>query len=104
VVEPVGSDRPVGVDVRVIAASHRNLEERCRGGLFREDLMFRICGFPLRIPPLRERPEDVTLLARRFFDAARTRQNWPAAELPKAFLEKLESQPWPGNVRELRFA
>jgi two-component system nitrogen regulation response regulator NtrX len=102
-VEPVGSDRPVPVDVRILAASHRNLEERCRTGLFRDDLLFRIGGFPLRIPPLRERPEDVPLLARRFFAAIRARQGWPEAELPDAFIGRLAGNPWPGNVRELRF-
>lgn len=102
-VEPVGSDRPVSVDVRVLAASHRNLEERCRSGLFREDLLFRIGGFPLKIPPLRERPEDVPLLASRFFSTVRARQGWPDARLPAAFLDRLSGQPWPGNVRELRF-
>lgn len=102
-VEPVGSDRPVAVDVRILAASHRDLEERTRAGLFREDLLFRVSGFPIAIPPLRERPEDIPLLARRFFASARENQRWPEAELPRDFLRKLDSHDWPGNVRELRF-
>ena len=103
-VEPVGSDRPVAVRVRVLAATHRDLAARAREGTFREDLLFRIGGLRLRVPPLRERPEDLPLLARHFLDEARARQGWPPAELPPDFLRALRAYPWPGNVRELRWA
>ena len=103
-VEPVGSDSPVTVDVRVIAASHRDLKARSKEGLFREDLLYRIGGLPLKIPPLRERPEDIGLLATHFFNQARRRQRWELAPLPDELVRKLESHDWPGNIRELRWA
>jgi DNA-binding NtrC family response regulator len=103
-VEPVGADRPLAVRVRVLAATHRDLRSRARDGAFREDLLFRIAGLPLRIPPLRERPEDLPLLAQHFLDEARLRQGWPAAPLPSAFQKALKGYTWPGNVRELRWA
>jgi len=103
-VEPVGADRPVAVRVRVLAATHRDLRNRSRDGAFREDLLYRIAGLLLRVPPLRERPEDLPLLAQHFLDEARLRQGWPASPLPGSFLKALKEYSWPGNVRELRWA
>lgn len=99
--EPVGSDSSVKVDVRIIAATHRDLSAHVAAGKFREDLMYRLDVFPLVLPPLRERPEDLTLLATRVLEgiARRTgRGPWilgPGAE------EVLQTQGWPGNVRQL---
>lgn len=103
-VEPVGSDRSVPVKVRVIAATHRDLKAKAREGSFREDLLFRIGGLPLDVPPLRRRPEDIPLLAARFLTEARARQSWPAADPPQELLKALARYKWPGNVRELRWA
>jgi DNA-binding NtrC family response regulator len=104
VVEPVGSDRPVPVRVRVFAATHHDLKARSAEGGFREDLRFRISGFPLHVPPLRQRPEDIPLLAAAFLEESRRRQGWPAQEPPAPFLAALSGYSWPGNVRELRWA
>jgi len=103
-VEPVGADVPVSVDVRIIAASHRDLQALADGGNFRRDLLFRISGFPLSIPPLRSRPEDIPLLANHFFQRARSRQGWEPASLPEPVEQALLDHSWPGNVRELRWA
>ncbi len=103
-VEPVGADRTIPVKVRVIAATHRDLNGKVKDGSFREDLLFRISGFPLRVPPLRERPEDVVFLAQRFLDEARVRQGWPAETMDEAFRAAVSDRTWPGNVRELRWA
>lgn len=103
-VEPVGADRPVPVRVRVFAATHHDLKAKSAEGSFREDLRFRISGFPLHVPPLRERPEDIPLLATAFIEESRRRQGWPPEEPPAPFLAALSGYPWPGNVRELRWA
>jgi two-component system nitrogen regulation response regulator NtrX len=98
----VGSERALGVDVRIVAATNKDLEVEVREGTFREDLFFRLNVVPLRAPPLRERLEDVPLLAERFFQLA-CREN---AVRPKpvdvAVYDRLRSYRWPGNVRELR--
>ncbi len=103
-VEPVGADKNVPVNVRVIAATHRDLSGKVKDGSFREDLLFRISGFPLRVPPLRERPEDIVFLAQRFLDEARIRQGWPAEMMGGDFRAAIEERAWPGNVRELRWS
>jgi len=103
-VEAVGADRSIPVSVRVIAATHRDLDAMVADGSFRRDLLFRISGLPLRLPPLRERPEDIRFLAQRFLDETRTRQGWPIQSLSREVLERLRRHPWPGNVRELRWA
>jgi DNA-binding NtrC family response regulator len=103
-VEPVGADRSVPVRVRIIAATHRDLKAKAKEGAFREDLLFRIAGFPLTVPPLRERPEDIPLLAMRFLRESRQRQGGVAEEPSEAFLQALKRCAWPGNVRELRWA
>jgi two-component system response regulator FlrC len=94
-VEPLGASKPLPLDVRVLATSNRDLEQTVRTGGFREDLYYRLSVFPLRIPPLRERPDDIAALARRF---VQTRGDRP---LSTAALERLRAYPWPGNVREL---
>jgi two-component system, response regulator FlrC len=96
-VEPLGASKPLPLDVRVVATSNRDLEQAVRDGAFREDLYYRLSVFPLKIPPLRERPGDVVALAQRFIEmrAARPRTLSPAA------IARLTSYSWPGNVREL---
>lgn len=102
VYEKVGSDRQVAADFRVIVATHRNLDECCRQGSFRRDLYHRLNIFPIMIPPLRERREDIPQLAELFLDTFRQHQGKPLPGLSKAALDMLISHDWPGNVRELR--
>jgi hypothetical protein len=102
-VSPLGERRPVTVDVRIVAATHRDLEGLVRQGRFREDLFFRLQVIPLRVPPLRERPEDVAALARHFLrDLGPHRPGARTPVLSPDALATLASQSWPGNVRELR--
>ena len=97
----LGSNQSVKVDVRVIAASHRNLEEMVRGGDFREDLYYRINVLAVQLPPLRERREDVPLLAEHLLARAAREANRPAPLLPREVTAALVAYDWPGNVREL---
>jgi hypothetical protein len=97
---PLGDRRPLRVDVRVLAATHRNLGELVRSGKFREDLYYRLQVVPIHIPPLRERREDIPVLARHFLREL-TRQGEPPVLAPDA-LAALSAHAWPGNVRELR--
>lgn len=99
--EPVGSDRSVKVDVRVLAASHVELREAVREGRFREDLYYRLAGFPLLLPPLRERTEDVPGIAGGVLESLARRTGRGPWTLGKDVLELLVRHPWPGNVREL---
>jgi DNA-binding NtrC family response regulator len=92
------------VDVRVIAATHRTLEELVKEGRFREDLYYRLAVVRLHIPPLRERPEDVALLARHFLDRFAARFGLATIHVPEALLDRLRAHRWPGNVRELENA
>jgi DNA-binding NtrC family response regulator len=104
IVTRVGSNTPVPVDFRVVAATHRNLEARIAEGTFREDLFWRLNVFTIEIPPLRDRPEDIPLLAEHFlgrFAAAMSRRSM---RFSPAALEALRRYPWPGNVRELQNA
>ncbi len=96
----VGGRVPVKANVRIIAATHRDLQAAIRQGLFREDLFYRLNVVPVRLPPLRERAEDVPLLARHFLARAR-RDGLPAKQLDQAALARLKAHAWPGNVREL---
>ena len=99
--EPVGSDRSLEVDVRVIAASHVDLQAAVRAGRFRQDLYYRLAVFPLEMPPLRERPEDIAPIAERTLtDLARRTGRGPWTLSPAA-RERLTAAAWPGNVREL---
>jgi len=97
---PLGERRPLRVDVRVLAATHRNLSELVRAGKFREDLYYRLQVVPIHVPPLRERREDVPVLARHFLREL-SRQGEPPVLAPDA-LSALSAHSWPGNVRELR--
>jgi transcriptional regulator with GAF, ATPase, and Fis domain len=101
VIERVGGTRPIRVDVRVVAATHRNLEELVRQGRFREDLWYRLSVFPLYLPPLRERPHDIPELAAHFAARAGRRLGGAALAPSAADLELLLAYDWPGNVREL---
>ncbi len=98
----VGSRSTRKVEVRVVAATHRNLEERVREGLFREDLYYRLAVFPLRVPPLRERMEDLPLLVAHFLSKAAQEMGLPNRSLGEGALARLSAYPFPGNVRELR--
>jgi DNA-binding NtrC family response regulator len=101
-VERIGGDKPVSVDVRVIVATHRNLEELAAEGKFRQDLFHRVYVFPLVLPPLRERREDIPVLIEHFAKMVCAQNDWkPMAFLPEG-IEALTSYSWPGNVRELR--
>jgi two-component system, NtrC family, nitrogen regulation response regulator NtrX len=100
--ERIGGDKPISVDVRIVVATHRNLEEHVRQGTFREDLYHRVFVFPIVVPPLRERREDIRTLAEHFVCQLSEQNNWkPKGFSPDAIAE-LERYPWPGNVRELR--
>jgi|HubBroStandDraft_1064217.scaffolds.fasta_scaffold02712_6 two-component system, NtrC family, response regulator HydG len=104
-VRPVGSDRVHFVDVRVIAATHRDLLALVREGRFREDLYFRLNVLPLVVPPLRERREDIPALAAHFLEQARQRASLsPVRSINDEALRTLTAAPWPGNVRELASA
>jgi two-component system, NtrC family, response regulator HydG len=103
-VRPVGEEKARIVDVRVLAATHRDLEERVRAGAFREDLFYRLNVVHLRIAPLRERPEDVPILARVFLDRFAERFGVSPLHVPPALFDRLAAHPWPGNVRELENA
>jgi DNA-binding NtrC family response regulator len=100
-VERVGSSRGVLVDVRLVAATHRDLEAAVESGAFRRDLFYRLNVVPLRLPPLRERTEDVALLAEHFLDRAQQRSSKSGLTIGPAALAALEGHLWPGNVREL---
>jgi two-component system, NtrC family, nitrogen regulation response regulator NtrX len=101
-IERVGGEKPFAVDVRVIVATHRNLEEQVRQGTFREDLYHRVFVFPIVLPPLRERIEDIRVLAEHFVRQLDERNSWKPKRLSAGALEALGKYSWPGNVRELR--
>ncbi len=98
----VGSTTPRSVDVRILAATHRNLERRVSEGLFREDLYYRLAVVPLHIPPLRERREDIPLLVDHFLKQVSTDLKMPLKRLDPEALQRLSNYPFPGNIRELR--
>jgi len=100
----VGGAEDVHVDVRVIAATNRNLEDDVRGGSFREDLFYRLNVLPIRLPPLRDRAEDVPVLARFFADGFNREFRKSVREIAPEAMEALQGHAWPGNVRELRNA
>ena len=101
-IEPVGGNAQIPVDVRVIAATNKRLEDEIRKGTFREDLYFRLNVIPFQVPPLRDRPEDVPLLARHFMAEISAEYGRRPKEFSAEALAVLQGQPWPGNVRELR--
>jgi two-component system nitrogen regulation response regulator NtrX len=101
-IEPVGGSGTVSVDVRVIAATNKQLEKEIQRGTFREDLFFRLNVIPFRVPPLRDRVEDIPLLARHFVEVLSAEHGRRPKPIAPAALEVLARLPWPGNVRELR--
>ncbi|WP_319413011.1 sigma-54 dependent transcriptional regulator [uncultured Cohaesibacter sp.] len=101
VIDRVGGTKPVPVDIRILATSNRNLADEVRSGNFREDLLFRLNVINLQIPPLRERPQDVDLLAAHFADKYAQANGLPQRKLSAECYRHLHANNWPGNVREL---
>jgi len=101
-INPVGSDRDVGVDVRLLAATHRDLEALVKEGRFREDLFYRLNVVQIVLPPLRERREDIPLLAQVFLEELAADTHRDVREISPAALALLQGYDWPGNVRQLR--
>lgn len=99
--ERLGGSKTIEVDIHLIAASNRNLEEDVEAGRFRRDLFYRLNVIPLHLPPLRERRDDIPLLAAHFATKAAAKYNRPPAEMDPALLEALNEYDWPGNIREL---
>ena len=102
VVERLGGHGPVPVDVRIIAATNRELEAATNDGSFRKDLFYRLNVFPIRIPALRERGSDVALLAEAFLERFRRERNRPRLKFARSALDAMQQYSWPGNVRELQ--
>ena len=100
--ERLGSTRTQQVDVRVIAATHRDIKQMVEDGEFRSDLFYRLHIFPLCVPPLRERREDIPILVRHYVDKSARRMNRRIETIPSQAMEVFASYPWPGNVRELQ--
>jgi DNA-binding NtrC family response regulator len=100
-IDRLGGSTPIDVDVRVVAATHRDLPRDVEAGRFRADLFYRINVVPLELPPLRERPEDVNLLAEHFLERARAENGRGPRRLSRSARSALERYSWPGNVREL---
>ena len=101
-IERVGGDKPIPVDARVVIATHRNLEELVRQGAFRADLFHRVNVFPIVLPPLRERAEEVPVLAEYFATQVAAQNGWRTKHFSAEALDILKHYAWPGNVRELR--
>jgi len=101
-IERIGGDKPVPVNVRVIVATHRDLEARAREQKFRQDLFHRIYVFPLALPPLRERREDIPALVEHFAAQVCSQNGWKPVPFTPEAMDALQSYAWPGNVRELR--
>jgi formate hydrogenlyase transcriptional activator len=100
--ERLGSTKPLHVDVRIIAATNRDIEQEVKDGKFRKDLFYRLNVFPIVIPPLRERPEDIPLLVEAVVKEFQKRMRKEIESIPKKTMQALQSYSWPGNVRELR--
>ncbi|MFC3124851.1 nitrogen regulation protein NR(I) [Pseudoroseomonas globiformis] len=96
----VGGRNPIKANVRIVAATHRDLRQAIRQGLFREDLFYRLNVVPIRLPPLRERAEDISLLARHFLERAKA-SGLPGKQLDETAVDRLRQHSWPGNAREL---
>jgi two-component system, NtrC family, nitrogen regulation response regulator NtrX len=101
-VERVGGDKPINVNVRVLVATHRNLEELVKQNAFRRDLFHRVYVFPLQLPPLRERPEDFPVLVEHFARQVAAQNGWKEKAFGADAITELRRYSWPGNVRELR--
>jgi two-component system NtrC family response regulator len=100
-IEKVGATEATHVDVRIIAATHRNLQAMIEDGLFREDLYYRLAVVPLELPPLRERAEDIPELVESLFLRAREKHALPNLKVPSGIIPYFSAYRWPGNVREL---
>ena len=101
-IERLGSSKPIHVDVRIVAATNRDLEKGITQGTFRQDLYYRLNVFPIRVPPLRERPDDIPMLVWSFVDEFSKAFAKPIESVSKDCMLALQRYPWPGNVRELR--
>jgi DNA-binding NtrC family response regulator len=101
-VERIGAGKPTIVDVRVVVATHRNLEQLVESGGFRRDLYHRVLVFPLELPPLRQRREDLPALVEHFVRQVSTQNGWKPAAFTADALRGLQEYAWPGNIRELR--
>lgn len=101
-IERVGGDRAIKVNVRVVVATHRNLEQLVREGKFRQDLYHRVYVFPIQLPPLRQRKEDIPGLVQHFAAQVSEQNEWKLAEITSDAMAELTQYSWPGNVRELR--
>jgi DNA-binding NtrC family response regulator len=101
-VERIGGDKPIAVNVRVLVATHRDLEARVREEKFRQDLFHRIYVFPLVLPPLRERGEDIPALVEHFAEQVCSQNGWKPVPFSSEAMQALQLYSWPGNVRELR--
>ena len=99
--ERVGSSDPMQVDVRLVAATHQPLEQLIRQGRFREDLFYRLNVITIKVPPLRERHEDIPVLAEHFLKLYAAKNNRPLEGFSKEAMRRIEAYSWPGNVREL---
>jgi DNA-binding NtrC family response regulator len=100
-IDPIGSKRPAKVDVRIVSATNRDLAELTREGMFREDLYYRLNVFPIFVPPLRQRREDIPVLARYFITRFAAEENKPVAGMTPEASDLIENFGWPGNVRQL---
>jgi len=100
--ERIGDEKTRKTDVRIIAATNRDLKSLIEKGTFREDLYYRLNVFPVEVPPLRKRTEDIPLLAQRFLELFSKQMNRPTAKLTKANMAELQNYSWPGNIRELQ--
>jgi DNA-binding NtrC family response regulator len=100
--ERVGGTRTLSVDVRIVATTNRSLEAECVRGNFRRDLLYRLCGLPLHLPPLRARPEDLPALAEHFVERFGSEGPMRVTAMAPAALARLRSYSWPGNIRQLR--
>jgi two-component system nitrogen regulation response regulator NtrX len=103
-IERIGADSPIAVDVRVLTATHRDIEELVRKAQFREDLYHRIYVYPLMLPPLRDRMEDIPVLVEHFSNQIALQNSWKPKSFAPEAIEELKRYSWPGNVRELRNA
>ena len=101
-IERLGNPKPIRVDTRIIAATHRNLEQRISEGTFREDLFYRLNVFPIQVPPLRDRVDDIPLLVWRFVEEFSKTFAKRIDTIDKDNLTALQHYAWPGNIRELR--
>jgi len=101
-IERIGSDKPTTVSVRVVVATHRNLEQLVESGVFRRDLYHRVVVFPVELPPLRKRTEDLPALVDHFIRQVSAQNGWKPIPFTDGAIDALKQYPWPGNIRELR--